>query len=865
MRRRITTAKREEIEAEQKILENKIVRPFETLADLPISYNEPPNGHYEDILKNPLTIKDSAVLYNSLIRSRSTYVYHAPMFKLHWVKQTAYAKKLAEMDKEKQKEILNDPENKRRFAKATTNSLEARTRTPVLSPDVNARDVMSKLCESSITLGPHTMDIRIFIAKDSRSEKSRAISEISKVGGPASEKNNTGESVTDTKKTDDLQPTEGVSTNAKPLDTDSVSSIPPGLKPDLETTKTPTLKESQQEKEPESNSKAVDVKHENPLNHTPVADVEEGKALEKDSGKGKQTNNELSSENTALSPKPSGNLDIGSVSSKEGDSQLEDKENSEKTIKNIPSDSEGTEKDSSETKDPSEPLVAGHTSGKSSISKSSNLPGHSIPPLPQVLPGSTKSSISQAPKSVPQPSKPALAPGTAQPNVSSVSSTPKITPKNGPSPVVRPSPTNLQSIDNTIMISNLNAIAKIDLSLNDLMKEVALGKASEVQITRFKKYIERAKQMGPQPHHAELYFNRGLPLPANFPRPYQARPVVEKKAPPKPKVFNPMKLTAFQERYLHNATLVFEFLENPNVRYIIPQDSICEVLKPELPTPQDAEAGTEYNDILISHMWIHNIDEMEQYEKYYSKYEAEVKKRKEEEEANQKEEKSEENPKPEADTEAEKLLSKPESRSLRTKKKAPPPRKKKLLVPPEYPHIKYTTFSFTIHNIPSRFVPIFINSMKPLKKVQEHMEHILKTGTRITSFYLWYQVDARLDEEFAENLRNTAVLEEKKMTGFVPPVEPKKRKPRENKNPRTKRQKEMSPAIEQGSPLDPSSSAQPVVGSSPNPDTKPNTEVVKPPFDDKQVLQNESVQISAPVAEDVQPSTVPEIQPKVPI
>lgn len=75
----------------------------------------------------------------------------------------------------------------------------------------------------------------------------------------------------------------------------------------------------------------------------------------------------------------------------------------------------------------------------------------------------------------------------------------------------------------------------------------------------------------------------------------------------------------------------------------------------------------------------------------------------------------------------------------------------------------------------------------------------------------------------------------------------------------------MSPAIEQGSPLDSSGSAQPVVGSSPNPDTKPNIEVVKPPVDDKQVLQNESVQISAPVAEDFQPSMVPEIQPKVPI
>ncbi|KAM9906612.1 hypothetical protein OXX79_001443 [Metschnikowia pulcherrima] len=372
---------------------------------------------------------------------------------------------------------------------------------------------------------------------------------------------------------------------------------------------------------------------------------------------------------------------------------------------------------------------------------------------------------------------------------------------------VRPSPTNLQSIDNTIMISNLNAIAKIDLSLNDLMKEVASGKASESQITRFKKYIERAKQMGPQPHHADLYYSRGLSLPPDFPRPYSTRPLIEKKPVAKPKVFNPMKLTAFQERYLHNATLVFEFLENPNVRYIIPQDSICEVLKPELPAPADAEAGVEYNDVLLSHIWIHNVEEMEKYEKDCAEYEREIAKQKEEEEKKQADGA---NPDSKTDQDSNKANTdtKPEPRALRTKKKAPVQKKKKQLTPPEFPHIKYTTFSFTIHNIPARFIPIFINSMKPLDKVQARMEQILKLGTRVTSFYLWYQVDARLDEAFAEDLRNTAVAEEKKMTGFLPPVEPKKRKPRENKNPRPKRPKEQSPDQNQESPL----SAQPQSG-----------------------------------------------------
>lgn len=351
-----------------------------------------------------------------------------------------------------------------------------------------------------------------------------------------------------------------------------------------------------------------------------------------------------------------------------------------------------------------------------------------------------------------------------------------------------PPQANLQSIDNLIMISNLSAIGKVDLFLNDLMKVVALGSASESQVTLFKKYIERAKQMGPQPHHAELYFSRGLPLPPNFPGAYPPRPFVERK-PPRVKIPNPMKLTAFQEKYLHNATLVFEFLENPNVRYVIPRDSICEVLEAENP-PKDAEEGSEFKDILISTIWIHNIDELEAYEKKLADYNAEQKKIQEEEEKKRKElEKVEEQQKKEP--------APPEERNLRagTKKRAPPPKKKKPLERPEEPNIRFTTYSFTVHNIPARFVPIVTNSMKPLKQVQERMEHILKNGTRVPGFYLWYQVDARLDEGVAENLRNMLVQEEKKMPGLMPQgvsVERNKRKPREFKNPKPKRTKELS-------------------------------------------------------------------------
>lgn len=659
MRRRITTAKREEIEKEQQLLDKKIVRPFETLDDLPISYNEPPYGHYQDILKHPLTVKDLAVLYNSLIRSRNTYVFHAPMFKLHWVKQTAYAKKLAEMDIEKQKEILNDREN-RRFAKATTNSLEARTRIPVLSADVNARDVMSKLCESSMTLGPHTMDVRIFIAKDARSDKSKALAEISKVNGLL------------------LPNGMPIPPGGFPQLPQMPQLLPPGAQPLGATGIAPPI----------------------PPVVAPVA--------------------------RAPVPAPPPKVTEAKPSSEEpGKRSL----------------------DTDETSRSATPQAEPRKKSKSAL------------PVKAELTSSKKGAAAETKKEAPTK--------TASQKPSADSGKGADAPK--------AAPTNLQSIDNTIMISNLNAIAKIDLSLNDLMKEVASGKASETQISVFKKYIERAKQMGPQPHHAELYLSRGLPLPASFPRPFQPRPLLERKTTPKPKLHNPSKLTAFQERYLYNATLVFEFLENPNVRYIIPQESICEVLPPDRPRPADAEEDSEYNDVLISTIWIHNTDDVENYEKAKAEYDEEMKKKKEEELAEAERKKKEEESGKDASAEPAPV----EPRPLRYKRKPAPPKKPKVLVEPEYPHIKYTTHLFTVHNVPSRFVPIFVNSMKPLADVQKRMEHILKTGTRITSFYLWYQLDARLDEAFAENLRKLADEEEKKMTGYVPPVEPKKRKPRD--------------------------------------------------------------------------------------
>ncbi|KAF3993415.1 hypothetical protein FT663_00438 [Candidozyma haemuli var. vulneris] len=767
MRRRITTAKREEIEAEQRLLDKQIVRPFETVEGLPISYNKPPHGHYEDVLKNPLTMKDSAVLYNSLIRSRNTYVFHAPMFKLYWVKQTAYAKKLAEMEKGPQPS--KERETRRRFAKATSNSLEAKTRTPILSGDVNARDVMSKLSEATLSLGPHSMEIRIFIAKDARSEKSKAFSEISQVSD--------GSDLLMKKEppapapAPAPAPVPNAAPNAAPAPSQPTSSgsppaadpgtTPPSAVPNPNSTPGVTNTAATPSSTP-SNSEAAETKKEDAKSQSPP------KAA-------------ASPENNKSSEKPQEAKEAPADTQK--DVKEEDGSSKEGAKEAPKADEKESTTDATSSKPSPAPTTAQSPPGPPATSSS---------PTPGPSAGGT------------QPTAASPAPGAP--------------PGGPPGSFPRPPPpraVDMTTVDNAIMISNLNAIAKIDLSLNDLMKVVAKGTASEAQINLFKRYIERAKQMGPQPHHAELYLVRGLPLPPNFPRPYSAKPFAPPR-PPKPKFNNPMKLTAFQEKYLYNATLVFEFLENPNVRYVIPRDSICEVQPPA--NPVTLEDGSGVRDILVSNIWIHNIEDVEAYEKKLAEYEDQVrekeeeerKKKEEEEKAKKQEEGSESKtdesasapvePKPEP----EEPVPQRSSRSGRNKKPPPTRKKAKPLEKPDEPPVRYTTYSFTLHGIPEKFVPIVVNSMRPMRLVQEKMEKILKIGNRVSSFHLWYQVDAKLDEDVAEDLRQSVIQEEKKMTGVTPQSiereQPKKRK-REFKNPRPKKPKDESPSA--GAPVPP--------------------------------------------------------------
>lgn len=694
MRKRITSAKREEIEREQEEISRSIVRPFDVEAGLPVSYNRPPYGHYEDVLKNPLTVKDSGIFYRSLMKSRLNYINVGPMFRLYWLKQNAYTKRL-----------LN--EKSRRH--------EVNERIPVLPAEANARDVMVKLSDCTMTIGPHSFEIKLFIGKDERSDKSKGKEENK-------EKENKEGTPEDTKEVrEDVS--EEIPQDSKEIPQDTSKEISEDT-PKEDTPKEDTPKEEtpKEETPKEETPKEETPKEDTPKESTPKESTPQDSPMEEDTPIDSpketplETPKETPKENTPKedTPKPS-------------------------HITSIP---------------PQNPIETSSIPSQSPINSQINSQ-NSFP-----------NSISQP---IPQPSTQNHPPTHPPSHPSTHLSTSNDSPSNDP----EASNDSMQSPENLLMISNLNAIARVDPTLNTLMKIVARGTATPNQIMTFQGYISRAREMGPPPHPflvPNMRINPHQPL--RVKKVYKDKKPYKEKKPIKFKLPRDQKLTAFQEKYLSDATLVFEYAENSNVRYMLPKNAICEVLP--------SKNSSDERDILISFLWVHNQNELSRYEELLKQYNDEIQER-------ERKEKEEEKKKIEAEneTKAETQLkfneqeSKstsneeiPPSRVTRSRpntkktKKPPAPKQPKKLEPPIEPDLRYTSVSFVLHDIPSKFVPIVTNSVYPEDKVREYMLNILSKGTRSANFYLWYQVDAKLDEQLAENVRSELVAEERKMPGI---------------------------------------------------------------------------------------------------
>lgn len=707
IRRRITSSRRDEIEKEQEILSNVIVRPFDVVANLPVSFNPPPNGAYDSVMKNPLTVRDSAILYRSLMKSRHVYVHTAPMFDLYWVKQSSYARKLVEQDRPLPKSLKEESSGERE---------------PILGHEFSARDAMVKLCDASMSLGPHEFAIRLFIAKDDRSDKTPKHKET----GSNLDSNNATSSLKDSKVT-----AEATSPSSKSQEAPSVNQC------DKRTTETST------------SSNSTDGKAEQSVNSS-----------KKDADKG-----------------------------------------------------------------------AAPTLAK---------------PTQQLLPKPSEAPTTDANVRTPAP-----------PPIKTVPST--------PAPVN--DPTNMQSIENTIMISNLNAIARADESLNRLMKIVALGKATPQQITTFQGYIKRAREMGPQPHHSYL-FNKLNDNSKTLQYVGKEKKTKERKPKEKKdKVPRDQRLTAFQEKYYVGATILFEYVENSNTRFKLPLSAIMEVLTPKIELTSSVEPDGETRDILVSFLWIHNKREVEERAERLKNYQEKVKAQADKE-ALEKDKKlscesngaggsnvqdtsedadakvpADDRPQGALDSDnnenittsgaqdkiddAVEIVTKETpstglneavvdpgtspvvSRSTRSRHYSSGPKRKtpakssgsggRKLERPNEPEPRFTSVSLTLHSIPLRFVPIFLNSVKPIEDVQQEMSQVLRTGSRMSHFYLWYQVDGRLDQKLADGIRQELISEEKKMVGITQAAldkptavqqAAKKRKLKENAESKAKRQRE---------------------------------------------------------------------------
>lgn len=755
IRRRITSSKREEIEREQQQLSQAIARPFDVLEGLPVSYNSPPYGRYEEVLNNPLTVKDTGVLYRSLMKSRFNYINVGPMFKLYWQKQSAYAKKMQQLDQKKPS------------SKAGKGDKE-KERTPMISSDHSARDIMVKLCDAWMTLGPHEFEVRLFIAKDERSEKPAKKAKDAKEPG----------------ETQSNEPTVKEEKDAPGAGPKSAAAQSTALTPVVDASRDA---ETTLNKDPNQDSKQKQ-------NTENLNNITDNSNNDKEEDKPQSTSEvETAAEQPASQDDKSEEADEGNSSSNKEKPPEGNKEDSEDP-------EEGSEIHANATKDQAQ-LASSQTAIENEKKEVQSIAADQ----------SVGKTENASPEKDIRP-KPSGDQGTPSSEQGSTASSQKNDQH------------NMSSIENTIMIANLNAIARVDASLNALMKIVALGNATPPQILTFQGFIQRARDMGPQPHHAFLFPNGRLP----GHRP-QGRPPKEprERKTAKPKVPKDQRLTAFQEKYLKDATILFEFVENPNVRYMFTRECVCEVT----PLDKTVEGEPEVKDVIMSFLWIHNEQEVLDYKtklKEFEKWEEEQRKKNEaiENEKNSKDEDAKEGKddgnadqvgdnqeslkdaatsndveEQEKQLEDSNVSHKNGSKNVRrtgarrTRKRTAVTAGKKSEKKPERPvepEVRYTPVTLKLQGIPSRYISIISNSAYPLNEVQSSMSEILKSGIKSSMFYLWYQVDGKVDEQLAEDIRVQLNQEERKMPG-LPTIQSSSTL---GSGPRKRRTKEKDPSTQ---------------------------------------------------------------------
>ena len=641
-------------------------RPFELVSELPSSLEVP---QYNSALVHPLSVKDSGVLYHSLVTSRTTWT-HGEMFDLYWTKPI----------KAKEEEAGDSG-----------------------SGNILIREKMQKMCDAVMVGGPHTFPIRLFILKNEKTEqKWQQEQDIKKQEKEDRKKNEADEKK---KRIDDRKHRQLQKKEEKE-------------------------KKSQLQKEEKAKVKLEQEA-------LKLEKKEEAKRLREKQKKQKK-------ENVSVKPAKHGTLAQKKSSPSPGNPPANDP----KMIANL---NVMAQRDSKLNA-----LMGTVAKGEASLKQVEEFKkfiekAKSMPAPPGWVPPSTANSQVNKPISTQQE----LVKDKKLINASELKEEPKFNEKEvknkelftklkldgknkmedkqadneqRPSDKVRESDKDQakghkHTNDDEKMTPKLDdseyGIEQIKPNLEDLGKENSNDTEALTEVKydseKVGKYdntieveegIENSLETS-EPKSEETTFSNekeeeGIKVETG------KTPVIQKRKYRKVKDLEAeaeekeLQLTAFQQKYVEESELVIEYQEYILARYTIPREAIIEYVE-------------ECDEFIFSWILVHNRKEVNRYK----------------------------------------------IRRIKELTKGIKDEEKKKVVIDEYdvysergcPTPLYTPMTVNFRNIHRKFYPIFLHCVDPIEKVQAIMSSILSTGTRLSGYNLWYQLDGYEDKDLAENLR----------------------------------------------------------------------------------------------------------------
>lgn len=441
-------------------------RPFKVIQNLPINKHDTSKDSINQpdysLLKHPLSVKDSAILYNSLIVSRFNWINH--MFKTYWTRREQVIRGL----------------------------------------DLNKKDKMIRFCNPVLSCGVHTFKIKLFFLKDDEREKSFKIEMERRREERIRRKQEKQEELQRKREEKEREEKEKELKREK-IRQEYLAKIEEEKKLKEQQLQEQEMKEKNSQEKQTINEDGVDGKNikigesSQQLLSQKINEQDQSKISSDNSPPSKLSKEvqlkEKNFQNNITENKIVDQKDntVKNKMGKEIDNQII-KEPIETGIEKPIKQKESVQDDKQKMNRNADFSVLDN-SCKSNINKELSAPTakekvDNINTLPKIT---TSNEDTTSTKSiVPLNNNTTITPIS---NSETTSPKPKARPKDGEKP--KPDTKDIMSNpESAIMIQNLNVLAKQDPHLNALMKKVASGSASTEQILEFQKYILKAKNMG---------------------------------------------------------------------------------------------------------------------------------------------------------------------------------------------------------------------------------------------------------------------------------------------------------------------------------------------------------------------------------